>query len=70
MERGTTKWFDQEKGYGFVVADEGKQEYFVHKSNLIDVGSLEQGQRVQFDIGEGRRGKQAVEVSPINQDEV
>ena len=67
MERGKVKWFDQEKNYGFVESDSGK-EFFVHKSDVIE-GSMDKGQRVQFEIGEGKKGPVARNVSSVDEDE-
>lgn len=65
MERGTVKWFDKEKGYGFVQTNEGK-EYFVHKSKIIDSEfGLDQGQMVEFEIAEGRKGPEAANVRSL-----
>jgi len=63
MDRGKVKWYDQEKNYGFIEADTGK-EYFVHKSDVID-GSLDKGQLVEFEIGEGKKGSVARNVLPL-----
>ena len=60
MERGTVKWFSQEKGYGFIQSSSG-QEYFVH-STKTPTGGLEPGQMVEFEIGEGRKGPEATNV--------
>ncbi|MCI0382333.1 MAG: cold shock domain-containing protein [Chlamydiae bacterium] len=58
MERGTVKWFDEEKGYGFITSDIGKTEYFVHSSNIETLSkTLEKGERVEFEIGEGPTGR-------------
>lgn len=64
MKQGTVKWYDIEKGYGFIQEDgESKKEYFVHKSGIEDLSTnLEQGQRVEFEIGEGKKGPIATNV--------
>ncbi|ADG89989.1 cold-shock protein [Thermobispora bispora] len=66
MAQGTVKWFDAEKGYGFIAVDGGK-DVFVHYTAILMDGfkSLEQGQRVEFDITEGRKGPQAEAVRTI-----
>ncbi len=66
MNTGTVKFFNAEKGYGFIKMDGGK-EIFVHYSAIQADGykTLEEGQRVQFNIVEGDRGQQASEVSVI-----
>lgn len=67
MERGTVKWFDTEKKFGFIVADTSKREYFVHISNVEDLGeTLDKGQRVEFEIGEGKKGPIALNVRAID----
>ena len=64
MALGTVKWFNAEKGYGFITVDGGGQDVFVHYS-AIDMGGykvLEEGQLVSFEIGTGDKGPQAEEV--------
>ncbi len=62
-EEGTVKWFDDRKGYGFIERENG-EDVFVHFSNIEGEGfrSLEQGEKVSFDVQEGERGLQAVNV--------
>ncbi len=67
MERGIVKWYDEEKGYGFVQSDDGKREYFVHKSALVDGSSLEKGEMVEYEIGEGKKGPVAKNVRSLNE---
>lgn len=65
MPQGTVKWFSTEKGYGFIRQDEG-DDIFVHVRGLAaGVTSLRENERVEFELGEGRKGPQAVEVKPI-----
>lgn len=61
--QGTVKWFNAEKGYGFIAQETG-EDVFVHFSAIQSEGfkSLDEGQRVEFDIVEGPRGKQAANV--------
>ncbi len=65
MNIGTVKWFNHEKGYGFIAADSG-EDIFVHYSAIISEGfkTLPEGQRVTFEIADGPKGKQAVNVYP------
>ncbi len=67
MEQGTVKWFDNTKGYGFVSRENGGKDVFVHHSAIEGTGykSLEEGQRVQFEVTQGPKGDQAVNVSKI-----
>ena len=63
MTQGTVKWFNAEKGYGFISRDDG-DDVFVHYSNIQGSGyrSLEDGQRVEFDVGPGKKGAEAQNV--------
>lgn len=62
-ELGVVKWFDEEKKYGFIRSDIGSKEYFVHSSDVMDMGrSLEKGERVEFEIAETGRGPKATNV--------
>ncbi|MDO4961746.1 MAG: cold shock domain-containing protein [Eubacteriales bacterium] len=64
--KGTVKWFNNQKGYGFISTDEGK-DVFVHYSGLVMEGfkTLEDGQAVEFDIVDGEKGPQATNVKKI-----
>ncbi len=66
MNTGKVKWFNAEKGYGFVTSDDGK-DVFVHFSAIQGEGykSLEEGQAVSFDVTDGDRGPQATNVVKI-----
>jgi cold shock protein len=64
MANGTVKWFNAEKGYGFITVEGGAQDVFVHYS-AIDMGGykvLEEGQQVTFEVGTGSKGPQAESV--------
>ena len=66
MAEGTVKWFDEKKGYGF-IEQEGGPDVFVHHSGINAVGfkSLQDGDRVTFDIEQGKKGPAAVNVTVI-----
>lgn len=66
MKTGKVKWFNAEKGYGFISTDDG-EDVFVHFSAIQSEGfkALEEGQRVEFEVVEGERGPQASNVSKI-----
>ena len=63
MQTGTVKWFNNQKGYGFICDEEGK-DVFVHYSGIIQEGfkTLKEGQEVEFEIFEGDKGPQAINV--------
>lgn len=63
MQKGTVKWFDAVKGYGFIVGDDGK-DAFVHQSNILKKGfrALEVGQRVSYQIESTEKGNNAINV--------
>ncbi len=65
-QTGTVKWFNASKGYGFIAHDEGS-DVFVHFSSILGTGyrTLEEGQRVEFDIVEGDKGPQAQNVTMV-----
>jgi cold shock protein len=66
LATGTVKWFNSEKGYGF-ISREGEPDVFVHFSAIQQSGyrSLEEGQRVEFDVAPGRKGEEAQNVRPV-----
>ena len=67
MAQGTVKGFNAEKGYGFIAVDGGQQDVFVHFSAIQGSGyrSLEEGQRVEFEITQGQKGPQADQVRTV-----
>jgi CspA family cold shock protein len=64
MASGTVKWFNAEKGYGFIAPDGGGNDVFVHFSAIQSTGyrSLEEGQKVEFEITQGQKGDAAADV--------
>lgn len=68
MKTGTVKWFDNKKGYGFIAGEDGK-DIFVHYTAILTEGfkTLEEGQPVQYDVVEGKRGLQASNVTVFKQ---
>ncbi len=66
VSTGTVKWFNGNKGFGFIVPDEGGDDLFVHHSEIKMSGyaSLDEGQKVEFEIGQGKKGPCAVNVIP------
>lgn len=64
MNKGTVKWFNAQKGFGFITNANGGEDIFVHFSGIASNGfkSLEENQEVTFDITDGKRGPQAVNV--------
>ena len=67
MAQGTVKCFNGEKGFGFITPDDGAKDLFVHYSEIQGGGfrSLDENQRVQFEVAQGAKGPQAVGVSAI-----
>jgi CspA family cold shock protein len=67
MASGTVKWFNAEKGYGFISLDDGGADVFVHFSAIDSTGyrSLEENQRVEFDVTQGPKGPQAEHVRAL-----
>ncbi|AHK31075.1 cold shock protein CspD [Rhodococcus opacus PD630] len=66
MAQGTVKWFNGEKGFGFISPDDGSADLFVHFSEIQGSGykSLEENQRVEFEVSRGQKGLQAQNVRP------
>jgi CspA family cold shock protein len=67
MTQGTVKWFNAEKGFGFIAQDNGGADVFVHYSAIQNTGyrTLEDNQRVEFEIVQGAKGPQAENVRPV-----
>ena len=67
MATGTGKWFNADKGYGFITPDDGGADVFAHFSAIQSSGyrSLEENQKVEFDVTEGQKGPQAENIRPL-----
>jgi CspA family cold shock protein len=63
MNKGTVKFFNESKGFGFIIDEDSKKEYFVHVSGLID--DIREGDAVEFELKEGRKGLNAVNVKLV-----
>jgi CspA family cold shock protein len=66
-QQGTVKWFSQEKGYGFITPDDGGEDVFVHHTGIAGEGfkTLEEGEKVSYEVTQGRKGLQAADVSRV-----
>jgi CspA family cold shock protein len=67
VSRGTVKWFNASKGFGFITPDDGGQDLFVHHSEIKTQGyaTLDEGQKVEFTVGQGKKGPCATSVTPV-----
>ena len=66
MSTGTVKWFNDAKGYGFITPEDGGKDLFVHHSEIKVSGfaSLQEGEKVEFEVGQGQKGPCATNVTP------
>lgn len=66
MAKGTVKWFSNQKGYGFITTEDGK-DVFVHHTSILGDGykTLKEGQSVEFEVGQGPKGEHATNVKPL-----
>ena len=67
MAQGTVKWFNAEKGFGFIAQEDGGDDVFVHYSAIQTQGykSLDENQKVEFDVEQGQKGLQAANIRPL-----
>lgn len=68
MAFGTVKWFNADKGYGFIAPEDGSEDVFAHFSAIQSSGyrSLTENQRVEFDVEQGQKGLQAANIRPVD----
>jgi CspA family cold shock protein len=67
LAKGKVKWFSDQKGYGFIVPDDGSSDLFVHYSNIVGDGfrTLQEDQEVEYEKSEGKKGPEATDVRPL-----
>jgi len=66
VDKGKVKWFNERKGFGFIIPDNGGEDLFIHHSNIAAEGfrSLYDGQAVEYEVAQGKKGPEAVNVQP------
>ena len=66
MDTGIVKWFNERKGYGFITPDNGSDDVFIHHSNISMDGykTLNEGQKVEYETGQGKKGPEATNAKP------
>jgi CspA family cold shock protein len=68
VSSGTVKWFNEKKGFGFITPDDGGEDLFIHYTNITEEGegfrTLKDGQKVEYEAAQGRKGMEAIKVKP------
>jgi CspA family cold shock protein len=66
VSSGKVKWFNEKKGFGFIIPDDGSEDVFVHHSKIATKGfrTLKEGQTVEYDLAQGKKGPEATNVTP------
>ena len=65
MSKGTVKWFNADKGFGFITPEDGGKDLFVHQSEIKSGDTLNDGQAVEYEVGQGQKGPCANNVVPV-----
>jgi len=68
VDKGKVKWFNERKGFGFIIPENGGEDLFIHHTNIAAEGfrSLHDGQEVEFEVAQGKKGPEAVNVHPCS----